>query len=849
MSKKIPFIILLVVLLISSCAGAFAFGATEEDEGYPSDGSLTWIEKYKTELPNIYNSAMWQYQNVGSNAKGSHSVDSDGSVNIQPVAGRGKVADNNIGMCYYYTELDATKYNFYIEATFTVTKWKGDNQNGFGVICTDTLGVVGQDTNSGFVNYVASGCMKTTGNNYNVPAGRSIYGYISPDGSSPSEDAAGSGDSLVQTSASGFGDEGAVSGEGETYKFALRKSNTGYHAIMLSSKTGTCYYEKVFYGPEKLLAQDSDNPDSVYIGFFASRNVSVKVSDVFYATPEAATDERKYDEPPKLIPLQLTILSSQYRTGSDYTYQMRANAAGTLEVVDGKKNVLVNNVHMEEDELFTQQLTLPEEGTVSLKIRYYPDSSLISSGTVALVIYQHKLPSNGEIYADPFVKEGTGAGSKEDPVSLVDALNYARPGQTIILRDGVYKPISKIAISRGVNGTAEQPIVLRAETIGGVTFDFSEVKNCKNEAFLIAGNYWHVSGINVINAPNKSVDSQGNETPWSIKGFRISGSYNVLERCTAHHNSNTGIQISGNSSESYSCWPAYNLVKNCDSYLNCDPTMQDADGFAVKLTVGDGNKLFGCVAYNNIDDGYDLYAKSVTGSIGAVVIDSCVAYNNGYLSVDDLSDPDKTGEGNGFKLGGESLPGKHQLINSIAFGNGAKGITSNSCPDVIIKNCTAYNNNVYSTTQEGVNTENVSLYAKRNGQTTEFVVEGLISIMSGYSAKQDKYALTNQEDIKSVDNYIWDGQNCTNGTDILSAADLFENVDISNVKITRNKNGEIDMNGLLVLKKDILPNSGAHINEPSNNAWLWIVISACAVVVIAVGAVAGIVIVKKRKTR
>lgn len=838
MKHKLPLILVLVLLLVVSSVGIVAFGATtDEIEEYPG----TSYASYESNA-NEYADVQWFYANVGSNAKGSHKV-TDGVVEITPAEGKGKMADSEEGFCFYYTKVDATKENFYLKATFTVTNWKSDNQNGFGLICTD---VVGTQNTGRYMNYVAAGCYKTSGSSYNIPAARTVWGYVNPNGESPSEDAAGSGDSLRQYSASALSvaDDGhSPATEGATYTFALRKSNTGYHSMLFSSPEGNGFAEKLYYGPQKLLAQDGDNPDYVYVGFFASRNVSVSVSDVFLTTPESATDERKYEEPPKLIPLQLSVLSAEYRTGSDYTYQVRANTAGTLEVVDGKRNEFVKDVHLEADELFTKQLQLPETGTVSLTTRFSPDNKYISGGYQTTVIYQHQLPDGDKIYADPFVREGEGDGSKKDPVNLSYALSYAQPGQTIILKDGVYKPINKITIPRGVNGTDEHPITLRAESVGGVTFDFSEVKNCKNEALLVAGNYWHIYGINVINTPNKSVDSQGVATPWSIKGIRVSGSHNLVERCTTYNNSNTGIQISGNSSESYSCWPAYNTIRNCDSYLNCDPTRQDADGFAVKLTVGDGNRLEGCIAYNNIDDGYDLYAKSTTGRIGAVVIENCVAYNNGYLTVDDLSNPDLTGEGNGFKLGGESLPGKHQLINSIAFGNGAKGITSNSCPDVIIKNCTVYNNNVYSTKQQGVNSENVSLYAKRSGQTTEFVVEGLISIMSGYSAKQDKFALTNQDDIASVDNYIWNGENCTNGTDVLTAEDLFKSTNIDNVKITRNKQGEIDMNGLLELKKSAPKNSGARI-ECSNNTWVWIVVPSSAVAV--GGIVVAIMLIRKR---
>ena len=63
----------------------------------------------------------------------------------------------------------------------------------------------------------------------------------------------------------------------------------------------------------------------------------------------------------------------------------------------------------------------------------------------------------------------------------------------------------------------------------------------------------------------------------------------------------------------------------------------DADGFAAKLTCGEGNRFYGCISHNNIDDGWDLYAKSVSGTIGSVTIENCVAYNNGWLTTDDVT--------------------------------------------------------------------------------------------------------------------------------------------------------------------------------------------------------------------
>lgn len=38
------------------------------------------------------------------------------------------------------------------------------------------------------------------------------------------------------------------------------------------------------------------------------------------------------------------------------------------------------------------------------------------------------------------------------------------------------------------------------------------------------------------------------------------------------------------------------------------------------------------------------------------------------------------------------MSGYHKLINSVAFDNKAKGIDSNSCPDIQVTNSTSYNN-------------------------------------------------------------------------------------------------------------------------------------------------------------
>ena len=254
-------------------------------------------------------------------------------------------------------------------------------------------------------------------------------------------------------------------------------------------------------------------------------------------------------------------------------------------------------------------------------------------------------------------------------------------------------------------------------------------------------------------------------------------------------------------------WPTGNLIKNCESFDNCDAGRNDADGFAAKLTCGEDNKFYGCISHNNIDDGWDLYAKSVSGEIGAVTIENCVTYNNGWLTTDDVTAKGyEYGEGNGFKLGGGQMKGAHVLKNSISFDNHAKGITSNSCPDCKIINCISYNNSLDNSAYNvGLNTKDSNIKA--------WEVTGLISLNNSKNTKLEDlipFAL------HSENNYIYDGSASYNNKGEQATEDWFESVDTS-VKPTRNEDGTINMHNLLLLK-DTSKNTGAVLDVTSDAA-------------------------------
>lgn len=141
-----------------------------------------------------------------------------------------------------------------------------------------------------------------------------------------------------------------------------------------------------------------------------------------------------------------------------------------------------------------------------------------------------------------------GDGTEAKPLNLATAVQYAQPGQTIVLKDGIYK--DWISIQRSVSGTADKMITLVAENTGKAVFE--------GVGLSIIGSYWHVYGIYVK-------DSTG-------VGIQINGNNNIIEMCTVEHSANTGIQISRSGSSDnktgikYKLWPTDNLVKNCESF-------------------------------------------------------------------------------------------------------------------------------------------------------------------------------------------------------------------------------------------------------------------------------------------
>ncbi len=342
------------------------------------------------------------------------------------------------------------------------------------------------------------------------------------------------------------------------------------------------------------------------------------------------------------------------------------------------------------------------------------------------------------LYASPD-GESDAAGTYENPLNIYRAFSMLEAGDTLILKDGNYSTPARFYILEGTqNGTEEKPITVKAEHDGKVLLDFSGMGfGSNNRGLQLCSDWWYVKGLVVKGAGDN--------------GIYIGGNHITVENCETYYCMDSGIQIGRANSlqQDIASWPSHNLVLNCTSHDNSDPTGEDADGFACKLTTGVGNVFRGCIAYNNIDDGWDLYSKADSGPIGPVLIEDCVAFNNGVASD---GHGKESSDGNGFKLGGEQIAVQHVVKNSIAFNNLAHGFTDNSNPGTIsLENCTSFNNSIREPDGNNIdmNRENVA----SNGN----YFKNILSFSTGDYFKVEGYE---RELTNSYDHYAGAADHC-----------------------------------------------------------------------------------------
>ncbi|MEJ3750197.1 DUF1565 domain-containing protein [Actinomycetes bacterium KLBMP 9797] len=282
-------------------------------------------------------------------------------------------------------------------------------------------------------------------------------------------------------------------------------------------------------------------------------------------------------------------------------------------------------------------------------------------------------PANGLVVAT----NGNDAnpGTLSAPLATIQrAVDLVQPGGTILIRGGTYAPSTNIQILK--NGTASQPITMRNYNNERVILDGENMPHTpapvggsiprpERGAIHIEGDYWRLIGLEIIHGP------------YGV--FGLDSSNNYYERLVTRDNYESGFHLFLTSNN--------NQIINLDSYGNFDPRNEgeSADGLAIKEGSGTGNVVRGARLWNNSDDGLDWWMFS-----SPILVENSLAWGNGFNR---WNLPNFTGDGNGFKLGGNAVVGNHTVRNSMTWDNAVSGFIDNNNPGQHrIERCTAWDN-------------------------------------------------------------------------------------------------------------------------------------------------------------
>ncbi|WP_373056637.1 glycosyl hydrolase family 28 protein [Zunongwangia sp. H14] len=344
---------------------------------------------------------------------------------------------------------------------------------------------------------------------------------------------------------------------------------------------------------------------------------------------------------------------------------------------------------------------------------------------------------------------------------LVEAIDAAKPGDSIFVHSGNYALKERLYIND--SGTASKKIYLIGDTSGErPMLDFSAMEeNSSHQGIVLKADNWHIKGLQFYKAGDN--------------GLHVRGNNNLIEFCSFSECADTGLQLDDGASN--------NTILNCDSFFNADSKLENADGFAVKMDVGSGNKFIGCRAWNNLDDGWDGYLREADNI--KTTYENCWAFNNGYLK-----DGTKgKGDGNGFKTGGsDDKTRKHNAsyYRCIAVNNVSDGFDHNSNRGTVsIINCSATGNG-----------RNLA-FAEKNGLEKITIINSLVlGELGKYNAQ-----------IEEVKNNSWQ-------MDFTVSKNDFVSMDTSELAAPRKSDGSLpDINFMRPAEGSKLVNAGIRLEK------------------------------------
>ncbi|NIZ46507.1 hypothetical protein PVA44_05595 [Entomospira nematocerorum] len=568
----------------------------------------------------------------------------------------GKIAAGHDGMTFFYTEIPADR-NFQLRATMTITAAgphpdnKGSKgkvvtsfqqQSGGGIMARDVisqhrkeLAIDGFEELPSVSNFSATGFLggKIDNNGQRFVNAGTLY----RDGQTSIQGNVGVGREGVQD---------ALLEVGLPYVYILERTDEGYFSMILSADESEIIVSRTSAGNPDLTNRIDHS--HIYVGVGMMREVRVVVEQL--QLKDHGIHRGTTTMPPSYqSESTLRIKSHNYTTSSEYTLALMSNRDGIVII----HQLDTDDIRAEIQSI--EELYIPlilNKKTNKITIKFIDNEEKKQEYQLSVIYDEGGIVANQPLYVSP---DGSGTGTMDNPASIVDAIQWLQPGQTLYLLDGRYTI----------------PIIID-ESNGGLPSYYKTIKPLPganvwiNTHILIQGNYWYINNLLVGGTEDERIDVSGKGTLGNAV-INILGSYNIIERVITEYGTGTGLNI-GNSGIYKEFFPKYNHILKSESRYNVDLAGNNADGFGAKR-VGPGNYFYQSIAHNNVDDGWDLFNPIDAGASDPVLIEESIAYSNAH---------------NGFKIGGEGQPAHHIVRNSLAFQNGMAGFSDNFNPGELI---------------------------------------------------------------------------------------------------------------------------------------------------------------------
>lgn len=384
----------------------------------------------------------------------------------------GKIANSHDGLTFFYTRLP-TSQNFILQATVTVNQFGPENgarpaaQEGAGLLVRDVIGVprqqplkVGYEEFPAASNMVMNAIMtqdKKDGSHIKLQA-ISREGITQPWGNA--------GASIKRQSYK----EKIDIQQTPTFQLRLERTNDGFITSWAATGSEEWVSQQVPHA-DLVARQDKEH---YYVGFFASRNAKITVSNASLTTSAAHTvPSAPYVA--KGWPPVMQIASGTVSQSKAYILQARTNSDGRITVRQDEV-VIGQDKTVKAGEMFTQPAVLKDKST--FEIRFTPATGA-ETLTQTLTVEQSPQVTGNTLYAAP---EGQpqAKGTADSPLDFVSAIKLVPPGGQIVLAAGDY-PQTAIPVS--ASGLKDKIKTLKADGKAVI------------HGLLLDASYWHIEGL------------------------------------------------------------------------------------------------------------------------------------------------------------------------------------------------------------------------------------------------------------------------------------------------------------------------------------------------------------------